>query len=212
MFSLLRPALSLLVVFVGLLGVAYPYAITGIAQAVLPGQANGSLIERNGTVVGSSLIGQPFAEDKYFWPRPSATMGADPADPAKSVSAPYNAAASSGSNLGPTAQALFDRLAGDIAHYKKGAPNNQGPVPTELATASASGLDPHISPKAAVYQAARVAAARGMPDNTVRALIDRHSEGGFLGLVGEPRVNVLMLNLALDEMSPAAPNPNDRPR
>lgn len=212
MFSLLRPAFSLLVVFAALLGVAYPYAITGIAQAVLPGQANGSLIERDGTVVGSLLIGQPFAEDKYFWPRPSATMGADPADATKSVSAPYNAAASSGSNLGPTSQALMDRLADDIARYKQGARNSQGPVPTELATASASGLDPHISPKAAAYQAARVAAARGLPENTIRALIDRQSEGGVLGLVGEPRVNVLMLNLALDAMSPAAPNPNDRPR
>ncbi len=212
MFSLLRPALSLLAVFVALFGVAYPYAITGIAQAVLPDQANGSLIEKNGQVIGSSLIGQSFAEDKYFWPRPSATMGADPADPAKSVSAPYNATASSGSNLGPTAQALFDRLKGDIAHYKQGSPNNQGSVPTELATASASGLDPHISPKAAVYQAARVAAARGLPENSVRTLIDRQTEGGFLGLVGEPRVNVLVLNLALDAMSPATPSPNDRPR
>lgn len=208
MFSLLRPALSLLFVFVGLLGVAYPYAITGIAQALLPDEANGSLIERAGTVVGSSLIGQPFSANKYFWPRPSATMGADPADPTKSLSVSYNAAASGGSNLGPTSQALFDRLGEDVAHYKQGS----RPVPTELATASGSGLDPHISPKAALYQAARVAAARGLPDITVHALIDRHSEGGFLGLVGEPRVNVLVLNLALDAMSPAAPNPNDRPR
>jgi len=209
MFSLLRPALSLLAVFVALLGVAYPYAITGIAQAVLPGEANGSLIERNGTVVGSSLIGQPFGEDKYFWPRPSATMGADPEDATKSVPAPYNAGASSGSNLGPTSQALFDRLEGDIEHYKQGSQ----PVPTELATASGSGLDPHISPKAALYQAARVAAARGLPETAVRALIDRQTEGGFLGLVGEPRVNVLMLNLALDAMNPAAlPSGNDRSR
>lgn len=205
MFSLLRSALSLLVVFVGLLGVAYPYAITGIAQAVLPDQANGSLIERNGMVVGSSLIGQPFAEDKYFWPRPSATMGADPEDPTKSVAAPYNATASSGSNLGPTSQALFDRLGDDIAHYKQG----ETPVPTELATASGSGLDPHISPKAALYQAPRVAAARGLPENTVRALVERQTEGAFLGLVGEPRVNVLVLNLALDEIAAAK---NERAR
>jgi K+-transporting ATPase ATPase C chain len=205
MFSLLRPALSLLVVFVGLLGVAYPYAITGIAQAVLPAQANGSLIERGGTVVGSSLIGQNFTEDKYFWPRPSATMGPDPEDSTKSVSAPYNATASSGANLGPTSQALFDRLEGDIARYKQG---NQA-VPTELATASGSGLDPHISPKAALYQAARVAAARGLAEGDVRALVNRQTEGGFLGLVGEPRVNVLVLNLALDEIAAAK---NDRAR
>lgn len=205
MFSLLRPAFSLLVVFVGLLGVAYPYAITGIAQAVLPDQANGSLIEKDGKVIGSSLIGQTFTADKYFWPRPSATMGADPEDATKSVSAPYNASASSSANLGPTSQALMDRLADDVARYKQG----DAPVPAELATASGSGLDPHISPKAALYQVARVAAARGMAESDVRALVDRQTEGAFLGLVGEPRVNVLVLNLALDGIASAK---NDRAR
>jgi K+-transporting ATPase ATPase C chain len=205
MFSLLRPALSLLVVFVGLLGVAYPYAITGIAQAVLPDQANGSLIEKDGKVIGSSLIGQNFTEDKYFWPRPSATMGADPQDATKSVSSPYNASASSGANLGPTSQALMDRLVDDVAHYKQG----DAPVPTELATASGSGLDPHISPKAALYQVARVAAARGLPEGDVRALVNRQTEGGLFGLIGEPRVNVLVLNLALDGIASAK---NDRAR
>lgn len=207
MLNQLRPAVVLLAVFVALLGVAYPYAVTGIAQGLLPDQANGSLIEKEGRVVGSSLIGQDFTQDKYFWPRPSATLGPDPEDASKSVSAPYNASASSGSNLGPTAQALADRLAAGVARYKQG----DKPVPTELATASASGLDPHISPQAALYQVPRVAAARGLPEADLRALVVSHAEGRALGLVGEPRVNVLVLNLALDALT-ASPSRNDRAR
>ena len=205
MLSQLRPALVLLGIFVALLGFGYPYAVTGIAQGALPAQANGSLIARDGQVVGSALIGQNFTANGYFWPRPSATLGSDPTDPTKSVSAPYNATASSGANLGPTSQALMDRLAEDVARYKQGGQA----VPTELATASASGLDPHISPKVALYQAARVAAARGMAESELRALVARHTEAGFLGLVGEPRVNVLVLNLALDGIASAK---NDRTR
>lgn len=207
MLNQLRPALVLLTVFAALLGVAYPYAVTGIAQALLPSQANGSLIEKDGQVIGSSLIGQNFTEDKYFWPRPSATLGPDPQDATKSVSAPYNASASSGANLGPTSQALIDRLGEDAARYKTG----DAPVPTELATASASGLDPHITPAAALYQVPRVAAARGLAEADLRALVARQEEGRDLGLVGEPRVNVLVLNLALDALTTPTSR-NDRAR
>ncbi len=209
MLNQLRPAIVLLVVFAALLGVAYPYAVTGIAQAVLPQEANGSLIEKGGQVIGSSLIGQDFTQDKYFWPRPSATLAPDPDDATKSVSAPYNASASSGSNLGPTSQALADRLSEDVARYKQG----NKPVPTELATASASGLDPHISPASALYQLPRVAAARGLAEADLRALVVSHAEGRALGLVGEPRINVLVLNLALDALSQQnALSRNDRVR
>lgn len=209
MLHQLRPALVLLAIFASLLGLAYPYAVTGIAQALLPAQANGSLIEKDGQVIGSTLIGQNFTDAKYFWPRPSATLGPDPEDSTKSVSAPYNASASSGSNLGPTSQALADRLGEDVARFKQG----ETPVPTQLATASASGLDPHISPQAALYQLPRVAAARGLAEADLRALVASHAEERVLGLVGEPRINVLVLNLALDAMSQQnAPSRNDRAR
>lgn len=207
MLSHLRPALVLMTAFSALLGLGYPLAITGIAQAVFPTQANGSLIERDGTVIGSTLIGQAFTEPRYFWPRPSATVTADPNDSAKSVSAPYNAAASSGSNLGPTSKALMERLATDTATYQQGAVA----VPTSLATASGSGLDPHISPDAALYQIPRVAAARGIPEAALRTLVQRHVQGRVFSLIGEPRVNVVMLNLALDAMAQhAALSRNDR--
>lgn len=195
----LRPALVLLVLFTLLTGLAYPLAMTGIAQAVFPSQANGSLIERNGKVVGSSLIGQTFTDAKYFWPRPSATSAADPNDPTKTVSSPYNAAASSGSNKGPTSKGLLERVMGDVARLKESAGNK--PIPVDSVTASGSGLDPHISPAFADLQVARVAKARGLSEAQVRAVVAQNIEGRALGLLGEPTVNVLMANLALDGLA-----------
>ncbi len=192
----LRPALVLLVLFTLLTGLAYPLAMTGIAQAVFPSKANGNLIERNGKVIGSSLIGQNFTDAKYFWPRPSATSAADPNDPAKTVSSPYNAAASSGSNKGPTAKDLIERVGEDVAKLKDSAGGR--PIPVDAVTASGSGLDPHISPAFADLQIARVARARGLSEAQVRAVVAQHTEGRALGLLGEPTVNVLLLNLALD--------------
>lgn len=189
----LRPAITLLVLMTVLTGLIYPLVVTGIAQAVFPAQANGSLIERDGKVVGSALIGQPFAEAKYFHGRPSATTGPDPADPTKSAPAPYNAANSMGSNLGPTAKALVDRVREDAE--KLGV---KGPIPADLLTTSGSGLDPHISPASAELQVDRVAKARGLSAERVRTLVGSATEGRQLGLLGEPRVNVLALNLALD--------------
>ncbi|MFY8106437.1 MAG: potassium-transporting ATPase subunit KdpC [Elstera sp.] len=194
MIQLFRPALVLLLGMTLLLGLAYPAAITGIAQLVFPVEANGSLIERNGAVIGSRLIGQNFTDPRYFHPRPSATSGTD-AD-GKSVSQPYNAASSSGSNLGPTSKALIDRVAGDIA-----ALETKQPVPVDLVTTSASGLDPHITPDAARLQIERVAKARDLPVAVVRELVERSVEGRLIGLIGEPRVNVLALNLALDDLA-----------
>lgn len=185
--SHLRPALALLLLFSLLFGLAYPLAITGIAQAVFPAQANGSLITRNNVVVGSSLIGQNFARPDYFWPRPSAAGHG------------YDASASSGSNYGPTSQALVDRVKGDVARYR--ATGVSGPIPADLATASGSGLDPHISPAAAQVQIARVAAARHMQPEEVAALVRVNTEAPFLGFIGDPAVNVLKLNLALDAAS-----------
>jgi K+-transporting ATPase ATPase C chain len=180
----LRPALVLTLLFALLLGIAYPLAMTGVGQMVFPRQANGSLIEAKGRVIGSSLIGQAFADPRYFTGRPSA------------AGAGYDAMASSGSNLGPTSQALVDRVKGDVARLKDTAPDS--PVPPDLVTASASGLDPHISPEAAFYQVGRVAAARQLPVARVRALVEEAVEQPFAGFIGAPRVNVLELNRQLD--------------
>ncbi|GLK80080.1 K(+)-transporting ATPase subunit C [Methylopila turkensis] len=198
MLNHLRPALVLLGAFTLLTGVAYPFAMTGVAQAVFPKQANGSLVEQDGKVIGSSVMGQSFVSDRYFQSRPSATVGPDPADSSRSISAPYNAANSGGSNYGPTSKALIERVQADVEARK--AQNPSQPVPMDLVTTSASGLDPHLSPEAALFQADRVARARGLAPDRVRELVERTVEPRTLGLLGEPRVNVLALNLALDEL------------
>ncbi|EJN14167.1 K+-transporting ATPase, C subunit [Bradyrhizobium sp. YR681] len=192
----IRPAIVLLLVLTAITGLAYPLAMTGIAGAIFPAKAQGSLIERDGKVVGSALIGQEFKDDKYFHGRPSATLAPDPNDSTKTVSAPYNAANSGGSNLGPTSKALADRLKEDVDKLK--AENPGAAVPVDLVTTSASGLDPDISPEAAQFQIPRVAKARNMPEDAVKQLVDSNVQGRLLGLLGEPRVNVLALNLALD--------------
>lgn len=187
MAAYLRPALTSLILFTLITGVAYPLLVTGIAQVAFPFQANGSLIVKDGKVVGSALIGQPFDDPKYFWGRPSATSPFG-----------YNAAASSGSNLSPTNPALVTAVQGRVEALRAADPGNTAPVPVDLVTASGSGLDPHISPAAALYQVSRVARARELAADAVRALVERHTEGRFWGLLGEPRVNVLALNLDLD--------------
>jgi potassium-transporting ATPase KdpC subunit len=195
----IRPAIVVLLALTLITGLAYPLAMTGIAQAIFPTQAQGSLIERDGTVVGSALIGQQFTSDKYFHGRPSATTAPDPNDSTKTVPAPYNAANSGGSNLGPSNKALIDRVQGDMEALKKENPSM--PVPTDLVTTSASGLDPDISPEAALFQVPRVAKVRNLPEDRVRQLVTDNTQGRLLGLLGEPRVNVLQLNLALDKLA-----------
>jgi K+-transporting ATPase ATPase C chain len=197
--SQIRPAILMIVVMTIITGLAYPLAMTGIAQLVFPHQANGSLIERDGKVIGSALIGQDFTSDKYFHGRPSVTPGPDPQDPTKTTTVPYNASFSVGSNYGPTAKALVDRVKGDVDKLK--AENPSMPVPADLATASSSGLDPDITPAGALFQVARVAKARNLPEDKVRQLVADNTESRFLGLIGEPRVNVLKLNMALDAAS-----------
>jgi K+-transporting ATPase ATPase C chain len=192
----IRPAIILVIALTLITGLVYPLAITGIAGVIFPRQAQGSLVEKDGKVVGSALIGQVFADDKYFHGRPSATNMPDPKDATKTVDAPYNAANSGGSNLGPTNKALKDRVQGEIDKLKAENPNVA--VPIDLVTTSGSGLDPDISPEAALFQVPRVAKARNMPEERIRALVNEHIEGRTLGLLGEPRVNVLRLNLALD--------------
>ena len=194
----IRPAIVVLVALTLITGLVYPLAMTGIAGLIFPHQAQGSLIERDGKVVGSELIGQVFTSDKYFHGRPSATTAPDPKDATKTIPAPYNAANSGGSNLGPSNKALIDRVQGDIEALKK--ENPAAAVPADLVTTSASGLDPHISPEAALFQVPRIAKARNMPEDRVRQLVEDNTEGRFLGLLGEPRVNVLLLDLALDRM------------
>jgi potassium-transporting ATPase KdpC subunit len=196
MLKEIRPAIVLVIALTLITGLVYPLAITGIAGVIFPYQAQGSLIEKDGTVVGSALIGQLFADDKYFHGRPSATNTPDPKDPTKTIDAPYNAANSMGSNLGPTNKALIDRVKGDVDKLKE--ENSSAAVPIDLVTTSGSGLDPDISPDAALFQVPRVAKARNIPEDRVRHLVQEHTEGRFLGLLGEPRVNVLAVNLALD--------------
>jgi len=191
----IRPALVMMILMTVLTGLIYPLAMTGIAGVILPQEAGGSLTERNGKVIGSSLIGQNFTSDKYFQGRPSATTDTDPNDATKTVPAPYNAASSVASNLGPTSKALVDRVKEDVA--KLGGSKDK-PVPADMVTTSASGLDPHISPANAAAQVARVAKARGLSEERVRALVAAATEDRTFGVLGEPRVNVLQLNLALD--------------
>ena len=196
MLKEIRPAIVFVVALTVITGLLYPFAMTGIAGVVFPYQAQGSLIERDGKVVGSALIGQDFTSAGYFHGRPSATVAPDPNDSTKTVPAPYNAANSGGSNLGPTNKALIDRVQGDVEKLQQQNPSAQ--VPIDLVTTSGSGLDPDISPAAALFQVPRVAKARNMPEDRVRQLVDEHVEGRALGFLGEPRINVLALNLALD--------------
>jgi len=198
MLKEIRPAIVMIVLFTILTGLAYPLAMTGIAQVLFPHQANGSLIVRDKKVLGSELIGQNFADAKYFHGRPSATTDTDPNDSSKTVPAPYNAANSSGSNAGPTSKALIDRVKEDVEKLKAENPN--AAVPVDLVTTSASGLDPHITPAAAYFQVPRVAKARGLPEAKVHDLVTQTIQHRFLGVLGERRVNVLQLNMALDAL------------
>jgi K+-transporting ATPase ATPase C chain len=199
MLKELRPALTMTIVLTIIAGLAYPLAVTGIAQAIFPSAANGSLVVENGAVIGSALIGQSFTSERYFHGRPSATTAPDPGDPTKTIAAPYNAANSAGSNAGPTSKALVERV-GEAAKALK-AENPFAPVPVDLVTTSGSGLDPDITPAATYFQVPRVARARGLPEAQIRQLVAAQVESRTFGLLGEPRVNVLKLNLALDAAS-----------
>jgi K+-transporting ATPase ATPase C chain len=196
----IRPAIILLVGLTLITGLAYPLAMTGLAQVLFPYQSKGSLVQRDGTVVGSELIGQLFTSDHYFHGRPSATNKPGPNDSSKTVDDPYNAANSMGSNLGPTNKALIERVQGDVDKLK--AENGTARVPIDLVTTTGSGLDPHISPEAAFFQVPRIAKARNLSEDRLRQLVDQHIEGRLLGLLGEPRVNVVALNMALDRVAP----------
>jgi K+-transporting ATPase ATPase C chain len=196
MLKEIRPAIVFVVALTIITGLIYPFVMTGLAGVIFPYQAQGSMIERDGKVVGSALIGQEFTGDRYFHGRPSATVAPDPNEPTKTVPAPYNAANSGGSNLGPTNKTLIERVQGDVDKLKQENPSAS--VPIDLVTTTGSGLDPDISPAAALFQVPRVAKARNMPEDRVRQLVDEHVEGRTLVFLGEPRVNVLALNLALD--------------
>ena len=198
MLRQIRPAIMMIVVMTVITGLVYPLGMTGLAQLIFPHQANGSLIEKDGAVIGSELIGQNFTDDKYFHGRPSATTEPDPNDPTKTVPVPYAADNSGGSNLGPTSQALIDRVKADAE--KLTAENPSTPIPVDLVTTSASGLDPDITPAAAEFQVLRVAKARNLPEEKVRAVVAEATQDRFLGVLGEKRVNVLELNLALDQL------------
>ena len=198
MLKQIRPAIAMIVVMTAITGLVYPLGMTGLAQLIFPHQANGSLIEKDGTVIGSELIGQNFTADKYFHGRPSATTEPDPKDPVKTVPVPYAADNSGGSNLGPTAQPLIDRVKEDAG--KLHSENPALPIPVDLVTTSASGLDPDITPAAALFQVPRVAKARGLAEDRLRQLVAAHTADRFLGVIGEPHVNVLKLNLALDAL------------
>ena len=197
MLKEIRPALVILFALTVITGLAYPLAMTGVAGVLFPAQASGSLVEQDGKVIGSALVGQNFTSEKYFHGRPSATTP-DPKDPSKTIEAPYNAANSGGSNLGPTSKALAERLKGDVDKLKEENPG--APVPVDLVTTSASGLDPDISPEAASFQVSRIAKARGLAEGQIQGLIQSRIQGRFLGLLGESRVNVLELNIALDRI------------
>ena len=199
MLKEIRPAIILLLSLTVITGLGYPLALTAISSVIFPKQAHGSLIARDGKVIGSVLIGQEFKGDQYFHGRPSATTAPDPADSSKSGPAPYNAANSGGSNLGPTSKALADRVKEDVEKFKSENPSM--PVPDDLVTSSGSGLDPDISPEGAAFQVARVAKARNMPEDKVRELVAQNTKARLVGIIGEPRVNVLVLNLALDAAS-----------
>jgi potassium-transporting ATPase KdpC subunit len=199
MWKEIRPALVLVVALTLITGLAYPLAVTGLAQVLFPRQAAGTLIERDGQVIGSALIGQAFTSARYFHGRPSATTAPDPNDSTKSVAAPYNAGNSGGSNLGPTNQALVDRVRDDVEKLWAETPG--APVPIDLVTTSGSGLDPDISPEAAAFQVPRIAKARNLSEDRIRQLVAENTAGRLGGLIGEPRVNVLALNLALDAIA-----------
>ena len=194
----IRPAIMMIIVMTLITGIMYPLGMTGIAQAIFPYQASGSLIRQNGKTIGSELIGQNFTADKYFHGRPSATSAPDPKDPTKNIDAPYNAANSSGSNLGPTSKVLVDRVKKDAADLQRQNPG--AAIPVDLVTTSASGLDPDVTPAAAFFQIPRVAKARGLPEDQLRQFVQTRVEDRVLGVIGEPHINVLRLNLALDAM------------